>query len=179
MRQARRKYNSAVERANFLMNTRNAWSEFAECFVRTYSSQYDTCYFATLTTQYTLSLASARRAVERFASIVKREGATCRIVWFAELYECKDGYHLHALLSTSACRNDLNKWWSLASKANMSHAVRIAKDNEVNFYSGGKDTKQLDNRSSFSKLKSGGKGGKYAAKYVAKGGANVDYDIIL
>jgi hypothetical protein len=178
MRQATRIYNAAFERAKKQTDMRNAWSQFAESFVST-QSEHAMCYFATLTTQYKLTLPSARRAVERFAAIVKRECYLCRLVWFAELYECKDGYHLHALVSSNACRTDLNKFWALASKANETHSKQIASDNEANVCHGVRARKVAENRSSFSKLKPGGKGGRYASKYVAKGGSGVDYDIIL
>lgn len=155
---------------------RNAWAEFAESYVK--PNDYECAYFATLTTQYTLTLPSARRAIARFSSICKRECGTMRGVWFAELYEAKDGYHLHALIASSLQRDMLNQCWAVASKANKSHEVAIHHANCQALANGTKSIKLASNRSAFVKLRKGGRAGMYASKYLAKGGTQIDYDII-
>jgi len=55
-------------------------------------------YFATFTTGYELTLKSARRAMERFHSKINQNHGGSVLFWVAEPFECKDGFHTHALL---------------------------------------------------------------------------------
>jgi microcystin-dependent protein len=170
----RKMFNATNQKYN---DIRKAWAEFAESYVKPIEDEI--AYFATLTTQYTLTLPSARRAVARFASCCRREQlGTIRGVWFAELYEAKDGYHLHALLATNLQRDTLNKCWAVASKANETHAIAIERTNLQSLATGSKLVKLSSNRSAFVKLRKGGRAGMYASKYLAKGGTQIDYDII-
>ena len=90
---------------------REAWATFTENYVTDYAAKdlFGQAWFATLTTQYTLTLPGARRAVNRFSNILRRKGKKVAGIWFGELYECKDGYHVHALLATDASRVELNE----------------------------------------------------------------------
>jgi hypothetical protein len=167
---------------------RDAWSSFAEKYVAdsACADLFGQAWFATLTTQYTLTLPSARRAAQRFADVAKRKGHTIALCWFAERYELKDGFHLHALVASTATRAELNEYWSTATRANKSHALQIANQNNIAitdaiFASDNEPhlRELMQNRSNFQPLKRGLKGGAYASKYITKGGHTTDYDIIL
>lgn len=60
-------------------------------------------HWATFTTPYTLTLPSARRLMQRFGEmrVAPVPGAT-KVVkglfWAAEPFDCKEGYHTHALV---------------------------------------------------------------------------------
>jgi hypothetical protein len=194
-RKAKRKYDSLpsiqhVGRTKFEQRKRlqETWANFAETFVVSQSSRdlFGQSWFATLTTQYTLTLPSARRAVQRFVDVAKRKQHRIAVCWFAERYEAKDGYHLHALVSSTATRNELNEIWAIASKANKTQALRIANENNIAVTDAifANDNEPhlrevMQSRSNFQLLKPGGKGGAYAAKYITKGGNVTDYDIVL
>lgn len=55
-------------------------------------------YFCTFTTGYELTLKSARRAMQRFHNKIAQNYGGSILFWVAEPYECKDGFHTHALL---------------------------------------------------------------------------------
>ena len=165
----------------------DAWALFAENYVSdcVNVSLYGHAWFATLTTQYTMTLPAARRCIQRFADVTKRKGHAIALCWFAERYELKDGFHLHALVTSTASRAELNEYWATASRANKSHALQIAKDNNIAitdaiFASDNEpNLRELtQNRSNFQPLKRGLKGGAYASKYITKAGHTTDYDII-
>ena len=63
-----------------------------------YLGTLDWDYFATFTTGYELTLKSARRAMERFHYKIDRDHNGSTLFWVAEPFECKDGFHTHALL---------------------------------------------------------------------------------
>jgi len=194
-RKAKRKYDSLpsaqhVGRTKFEQRKQlqETWANFAETFVVSQSSRdlFGQSWFATLTTQYTLTLPSARRAVQRFVDVAKRKQHRIAVCWFAERYEAKDGYHLHALVSSTATRNELNEIWAIASKANKTQALKIANENNIAVMDAifANDNEPhlrevMQSRSNFQLLKPGGKGGAYAAKYITKGGNVTDYDIVL
>ena len=189
-RKARRIYNSLdiaqqqrAEKKQQRDKLHDAWSAFAEKYVNECVSQggLKKAWFATLTTQYTLTLPGARRSVSRFAAILKRNQKSIEGIWFGELYECKDGYHIHALIASDASRDELNEYWSVASRANRNHSNQIEKENNTTLLANVNDLRQrqvVKNRSNFQPLKPGLKGGSYASKYTTKGGNKTDYDII-
>lgn len=177
--------NKKNEQKKLLQKT---WSQFAEAYVvnATAKTWFGQSWFATLTTQYTLTLPSARRAVQRFSDVAKRDGKKIVLCWFAERYELKDGYHLHALVSSDATRDELHLYWSTATRANKTHAMQIAHDNGITisdaiFASDNEPhlREVMNSRSNFVALRPGGKGGSYASKYITKGGHGIDYDIIF
>jgi hypothetical protein len=101
------------------------------------------------------------------------------------LFECKYGYHIHALISSDATRNELNDLWAMASRPNRNQALQIANENNIAI----KDAifandnephlrEVMQSRSNFQLLKPGMKGGHYASKYTSKQGTTTDYDII-
>jgi hypothetical protein len=55
-------------------------------------------FYCTLTTDRPMSLAYARRIMERFQTgLIKRAGSS-QIFWVAEPFDLKEGYHTHALI---------------------------------------------------------------------------------
>lgn len=109
-------------------------------------------WFVTLTTRYELTLKSSRRAIGRFTDYLRSKGRSLHAVWFAEKFEVKEGYHLHALVASDAPREELKEAWSTISKCAA--------------------------RSDFRKYKVGKRGGEYASKYISKKGTTTDYDFI-
>lgn len=193
-RRAKRIYDSQnsaqhirAEKSSQRKALHDSWSAFAESYISGYVCQdmFGQAWFATLTTQYTLTLPSARRAVQRFVDVAKRKGNKIALCWFAERYECKDGYHLHALVASTATRKELNEYWSLATRPNKTHALQIANENNVSisdaiFASDNEPhlRELMQSRSNFKPLKPGLRGGAYASKYITKGGYKTDYDIL-
>lgn len=60
----------------------------------------DWTYFATLTTEYLLTMKSARRLVDRFHKNLNKIVPTT-IFWAAETFKVKDGHHIHCLIHTN------------------------------------------------------------------------------
>jgi hypothetical protein len=193
-RRATRRYDSCqtsqhqrAEKNQQLKTLKSTWATFAETYVTNQANAdlFGQCWFATLTTQYKLTLPSARRAVQRFVSVVKRNGNKIVVCWFAERYELKDGFHLHALVASTATRKELNESWAIATRANKTHALQIANDNNIAITDAifADDNEPhlrelMQSRSNFQPLKRGLKGGAYASKYITKGGNVTDYDIV-
>lgn len=62
-------------------------------------NQYDWNFFCTLTTSYSLSLKSSRRAVERFVNILNTNYSSNNHIFFAsEPFDLIDGNHIHCLI---------------------------------------------------------------------------------
>jgi len=55
-------------------------------------------FFCTYTTNYELTLKSARRIMERYHKKLKANYSDTRFFWVAEPFDCKEGFHTHALL---------------------------------------------------------------------------------
>jgi len=187
-RAAKRIYNSQ-QKAQHLREQKKVernilqkeWALMVEDLVKDHAKNMPggRAWFATFTTQYSLSLKSARRAAHRFSEIAKRKGNMMTLCWFAEMHELKDGWHLHALLASNANRADLNEIWAMASRATSSHSLKIEIENENASFNGSKLRKVCENRSNFQPLKTNLKGGSYASKYITKSGNSTDFDIIL
>lgn len=78
--------------------------------------------WATFTTQYELSLKSARRAMERLHSKMSTHDlapkkSTETILWVAEAFELKDGMHTHAILSSALKYEHIRQCWDSVTKA--------------------------------------------------------------
>jgi len=95
-------------------------------------------YFCTFTTPYELTLKSARRLSGRIAKAVNIPRAG-KMFWGAEKFECKDGYHIHALIQSSVPKRVLWAWY-----------------------------KDRYGRNSISNYDTGRRGSEYVTKYVAK-----------
>jgi hypothetical protein len=55
-------------------------------------------FYCTLTTRYSMSIRSARRAAERLHSHLTKKLGGIRLFWVAEPFDTKYGYHIHALV---------------------------------------------------------------------------------
>lgn len=118
-------------------------------------------YFCTFTTDYTLSIPSARRAMDRLFKVLNREFGMVNYFWVAEPFDCKEGYHTHALLKVPNLLSNLapliiEKKWHQVTKT--------------------KKTKGKHRTHLIPYIK--GKGGHYyIGKYLGK--INSDYDFNL
>jgi hypothetical protein len=196
-RKAKRIYNSQsavlpslqrkFEQRHEQLKLKQAWGSYAESFIvdRACQDLFSQAWFGTLTTQYSMTLPSARRAVERFQNVVKRKMNTCSICWFAEKHETRDAYHLHLLVASNATRDELNDAWRVASRPTKDHALKIAHENNIVvtdaiFASDNEPhlRQVMQSRSHFAIYKKGAGGGGYAAKYISKQGYTTDYDIL-
>jgi hypothetical protein len=121
-------------------------------------SQFEWTHFATFTTGYTLTLPSARRAMEGFhKDLSKANPNKTYFFWAAEHYELKDGYHTHALICVPELwqfKNVIQLWQKNSGGAKMGKHQRI-------------DLQKYDSK----------KGARhYVAKYVTK--RLTDYDFL-
>ena len=69
----------------------------------TWLQSHNWTHWATFTTPYTLTLSSARRLMSRFADMrVAPAPGSPKVLkslfWAAEPFDCKEGYHTHALV---------------------------------------------------------------------------------
>lgn len=130
------------------------------CELSKYLANQEWNYFATFTTQYELTLPSARRLMERFhqesGKYAKAAyGEDQRFFWVAEKFQCKDGYHTHGLIRTDASFDILCNSYQLVSAAK-----REGKHYRVHF----------------SKYNPKQAAAKYCAKYLLKKCS--DYDLL-
>jgi hypothetical protein len=103
-------------------------------------------WWCTFTTGYELTMNSARRSMNRLFEQMVKESET-KMMWAAEPFDVKDGFHTHAMLSTTLTFEQIGKIWQIASAG-----IRYGKHNRV----------QLDKYDP----KKGA--GFYVSKYVSK-----------
>jgi hypothetical protein len=90
-------------------------------------------YWCTFTTSYSLTCASARRAMNRFYSILKKRFFGLRVFWVAEPFVMGGGYHVHALVHLnietptlySNGFNEIKSVWEIASGAKDKQHLKI------------------------------------------------------
>ena len=73
--------------------------------------------FGTLTSQFKLSLASARRAIERVYKILTKKYRINSFYWCAETFSQLDSYHLHILIQFNDHQLSSNKKAALVHTA--------------------------------------------------------------
>jgi hypothetical protein len=78
-----------------MTKVQNAFGEWLQSYTWT--------HWATFTTPYTLTLPSARRLMQRFGEMrvspaPGSKKVVKRLFWAAEPFDCKEGYHTHALV---------------------------------------------------------------------------------
>ena len=120
---------------------------------------HNPAYFCTFATQHTLTLNSARTAMSVFARKLRglmTEEEKLFFFWVAERFECKDGYHTHALLSVPDTLKVGAGFKSLRESSSQAFG-----------------TKKI--RTQFSPMRKQVDGVRYCTKYVSK--ANADWDI--
>jgi hypothetical protein len=118
-------------------------------------------FWVTGTTNYSLTLPSARRLMERFSNNMKRFNGTLfrdelKIWWVAEPFDLRYGYHIHFLMEAKPEPRfkEIYSLWNYACKKSLGH-----------------------HRISAEKFKKGKGAGKYCAKYIMK--RNADYDLLI
>lgn len=124
-------------------------------------------YFFTLTTQYHLTLKSARRLAERVISNWKKLDPTIKVFWVAERYKNKAGYHLHGMF---AVREDLtDKLWYQNFLNAFQRATGVEQWQRI-------DLRRIHEvrEGTKSKRKWSEKPSAYCSKYIVK--KSVDYD---
>lgn len=118
-------------------------------------------FYCTLTTRYSMSVRSARRAIERFHSNLQKRLGGIRLFWVAEPFDTKYSYHLHALIKVSNPKVKnvielLKKAWQVVTKGK-----------------GGKEYNNTVIQPYKSKLGAN----FYVSKYMMRN--NADYDILF
>ena len=63
-------------------------------------------HFITCTTKNELTLNSARRFMEDYNERINKTAPGTQMFWTAEKFECKDGYHTHALVNCNPSFGD-------------------------------------------------------------------------
>lgn len=74
--------------------------------------------WTTMSTDYTMTLRSARRLISRMFQRVAKKYKNVKVFWAAEEFDLKDGYHLHALwfindlewLDSKSYKEFVNDW---------------------------------------------------------------------
>lgn len=104
-------------------------------------NQHKWDYYCTLSTPYTLTSKSARRAMNRLYDRLREHYGGANIFWASEPFDLKDGWHLHALIkiNDTILRSDylakkaLLKSWQIVtastSKVSKLHCLHIRKYN--------------------------------------------------
>lgn len=112
-------------------------------FINTFEWQF----FCTFTTPYSLSLASSRRSMDKLKNYLDNQFTGSKVFWFAEEFDVKEGYHIHALIQLEKCDQNsldknitaLKKAWKILSRGDRksilnTHIVQYDKDKGGNFY---------------------------------------------
>jgi len=118
-------------------------------------------FWITGTTNYALTLPSARRLMDRFHNNMKRYSGTLfrdelKIWWVAEPFDLRYGYHLHFLMEAKPEPRfkEIYTLWNYACKRSEGH-----------------------HRCQAERYKPGKGAGAYCAKYILK--RNSDYDLLV
>jgi len=121
--------------ANFLTNARTAKGDLIQWK-----------WWCTFTTGYELTMNASRRAMNRLYEQLSKEAPT-QMMWAAEPFDVKEGFHTHAMLATELSFNDVTTIWQVASAG-----VKYGKHN----------------RAKLDKYDSTKGAGYYVSKYVTK-----------
>jgi len=71
-------------------------------------------WWCTFTTGYELTMNSARRSMNRLYETMHKESPTV-MMWCAEPFDVKEGFHTHAMVSTNLSFDRLCKMWQVSS----------------------------------------------------------------
>ena len=101
-------------------------------------------FFCTFTTQYKLTMKSARRMMERLYSSVKAEYPDAQLYWVAEPFSTSRCYHIHALIGLNDNSNEgkyfiLKIWKKISAsksgyKSNRATVYGYDKNKGANYY---------------------------------------------
>lgn len=134
---------------------------------------FDWSFWSTLTTDYELTMKSARRAAERYHEFIKKlANGYCKMFFVLEPFDIKDGMHIHALILLPDHFHDklyyqqlIDAWQICSGKGR-----RVKDEND-------KWVAQTPNRIELKKYRSDIKASGYCTKYIMK--QNSDYDILI
>lgn len=96
-------------------------------------SQTNWTYFTTLTTQRPMSLASSRKALERFNNRLGKYG-DITILWVAEKFKLIDSYHSHCLIQcpkTLSAGEIKRQWAFTCGEGKLGGFTQIVKYNKA------------------------------------------------
>ena len=74
----------------------------------------DWSWWCTFTTGYELSMNSARHSMNRLYETMHKESPTV-MMWCAEPFDVKEGFHTHAMVSTNLSFDRLGSMWQVSS----------------------------------------------------------------
>ena len=145
-----KKQNKSLSEYKKIIQAYGSWLE---------SMEWD--YYCTFTTRYSMSMYSARKAMERlFPALQSYCGATA-MFWVAEPFDTKESCHTHALISFSS---------------NQSKKLKYFIKNTWQIVSKGRGSKEYNNTRIYPYKKHLG-GNYYVAKYLNR--HNSDHDLFL
>ena len=131
-------------------------------------------YFVTFTTNYELSTKSARRLMDRtHRSWSLLTDGRCKLIYFMEANELRDGCHLHALVHVPDQFRQLH-WYTTMVDAYQAQAGATVKRNDK-----GKITWEGRHRIDMRRYNGRRDAGGYAAKYASKNNGPDNWDILL
>lgn len=139
-------------------------------------------WWCTFTTQYELTLPSARRLMERYAKILRSYHLQTEIFWVAERFECRDGWHIHGLMRNQSYSNQPPIEPGVLFDI-LRHTYQKACGSKVESNDKGKLSYDTYNRLQLKKYNaSKGGAGAYCTKYILKTERTekkmADYDLI-
>jgi hypothetical protein len=138
------------------MTKGNPLSQISKSAMAEFLSQKEWTHWVTLTTRSSLTLPSARRAMVRFVNILKSRINFYECFFAAEPFDCKVGYHLHALINGTTIDNTTD----------MLYEIRYAWRQAI---------RENDARVSVSRYDPKQNATGYIAKYIQKWLSDYDY----
>jgi len=136
--------------------------DIVKCWAN-FLNQRDWQLWTTLTTGHELTLAGARRSINKLADTLKRHNYPSEIFWVAEPFDIKEGFHIHSLISfVNLNRDDDN---SAAYQTLISQWRQITHDENARVFS-----------ERYKDEAHGGGANHYVGKYMMK--YKCDYDFL-
>lgn len=134
----------------------------------------DWTFFATFTTPYEMSTASARRLMERtHDSWTRLTDGQCTVIYFMEPNELRDGYHLHALVKVPPVFTHATLFGALCdSYKAMAGGTVVKNDHGKLTFSGGA-------RIQLKPYNPKRRSGAYVTKYITKKNGPDHWDLLL
>jgi len=131
-------------------------------------------YFVTFTTPYEMSTKSARRLMDRthHSWCLLTDGA-CKLIYFMERNELRDGCHLHALAHVPDQFRELHLYTAMVDAYQAMAGAKVKRNDN------GKITWEGRARIDMRRYNGRKDAGGYAAKYASKNNGPDNWDILL